>query len=105
VEISTGAQREHRIEVLEQLSPRRKLDPRRHSLLFGLLPLAFPPHGGFRHGTQLRLLMLLLHQSNLRGHLPVPRANATPAVVAGHPLSGRSRRSLRQRDRSCASGG
>ena len=65
VEISTGARREHRIEVLEQQARDRGLDPRELGFCLDFFRYGVPPHGGFGMGLS-RVLMLLLHQSNLR---------------------------------------
>ncbi len=65
VEISTGAQREHRVEVLETQASRQGARPGGAQLLPGLLPLRGPPHGGFGMGLS-RVLMLMLHLPNLR---------------------------------------
>ncbi len=65
VEISTGAQREHRVEVLEQQARDRGLDPRELGFYLDFFRYGVPPHGGFGMGLS-RVMMLLLHQSNLR---------------------------------------
>nr|WP_274637206.1 aspartate--tRNA(Asn) ligase [Microbacterium bovistercoris] len=65
VEITTGAQREHRIEVLEQqaLAKGLKLDGLAHYLDF--FRYGMPPHGGFGMGLA-RVLMLLLGEASIR---------------------------------------
>jgi aspartyl-tRNA synthetase len=65
VEITTGAQREHRIEVLEQqaLAKGLKLEGLEHYLDF--FRYGVPPHGGFGMGLA-RVLMLLLGESSIR---------------------------------------
>jgi nondiscriminating aspartyl-tRNA synthetase len=65
VEISTGAQREHRIEVLEQQARDKGLDPEELGFYLDFFRYGVPPHGGFGMGLS-RVLMLLLHQANLR---------------------------------------
>ena len=65
VEISTGAQREHRIEVLEQQARDKGLDPQELDFYLDFFRYGVPPHGGFGMGLS-RVLMLLLHQANLR---------------------------------------
>lgn len=65
VEISTGAQREHRVEVLEQQARDGGLDPRELGFYLDFFRYGVPPHGGFGMGLS-RVMMLLLHQSNLR---------------------------------------
>ncbi len=65
VEISTGAQREHRIEVLEKQARDKGLDPEELAFYLDFFRFGVPPHGGFGMGLS-RVLMLLLHQANLR---------------------------------------
>jgi aspartyl-tRNA synthetase len=64
-EITTGAQREHRIEVLEAQARELGLDPEGLGFYLDFFRYGVPPHGGFGMGLS-RVLMLLLHQSNLR---------------------------------------
>jgi len=63
VEISTGAQREHRVDIIEAQARDRGLDPNEIDLEF--FRYGIPPHGGFGMGLA-RVLMLMLHLSNLR---------------------------------------
>lgn len=65
VEISTGAQREHRIEVLEAQARDKGLDPEELSFYLDFFRYGVPPHGGFGMGLS-RVLMLLLGLPNLR---------------------------------------
>ncbi|MCU1558362.1 MAG: aspartate--tRNA(Asn) ligase [Microbacteriaceae bacterium] len=65
VEISTGAQREHRIEVLEAQARDKGLDPEELDFYLDFFRYGVPPHGGFGMGLS-RVIMLLLHQTNLR---------------------------------------
>ena len=65
VEISTGAQREHPIEALEQQARDAGLDPEELGFYLDFFRYGVPPHGGFGMGLS-RVLMLLLHQANLR---------------------------------------
>ena len=65
VEISTGAQREHRIEVLESQARGKGLDPDELAFYLDFFRYGVPPHGGFGMGLS-RVIMLLLHQTNLR---------------------------------------
>ena len=65
VEISTGAQREHRIEVLEQQALDKGLDPEELAFYLDFFRYGVPPHGGFGMGLS-RVLMLLLQLPNLR---------------------------------------
>ena len=65
VEISTGAQREHRVEVLEAQARDKGLDPEELGFYLDFFRYGVPPHGGFGMGLS-RVMMLLLHRSNLR---------------------------------------
>jgi nondiscriminating aspartyl-tRNA synthetase len=65
VEISTGAQREHRIDVLIENARAKKLDPEEIDFYLDFFRYGVPPHGGFGMGLS-RVIMLLLHQANLR---------------------------------------
>jgi aspartyl-tRNA synthetase len=64
-EITTGAQREHRIDVLEAQAREKGLDPEGLGFYLDFFRYGVPPHGGFGMGLS-RMLMLLLHQPNLR---------------------------------------
>ncbi|GAA3727270.1 aspartate--tRNA(Asn) ligase [Leifsonia bigeumensis] len=65
VEISTGAQREHRIDVLEAQARDKGLDPEELAFYLDFFRYGVPPHGGFGMGLS-RVLMLLLGLPNLR---------------------------------------
>lgn len=64
-EISTGAQREHRVEVLEQQIREKGLDPEEVSFYLDFFKYGMPPHGGFGMGLA-RVLMLMLKQQSIR---------------------------------------
>ena len=64
-EISTGAQREHRIEVLEAQAVDKGMDPAELSFYLDFFRYGVPPHGGFGMGLN-RVLMLMLGQSSIR---------------------------------------
>ncbi len=64
-EISTGAQREHRVEVLEQQARDKGMDPAELSFYLDFFRYGVPPHGGFGMGLA-RVLMLMLEQSSIR---------------------------------------
>ncbi len=64
-EITTGAQREHRIEVLEAQAREKGLDPKELDFYLDFFRYGVPPHGGFGMGLA-RVMMLMLHQPNLR---------------------------------------
>ncbi|GAA1448172.1 aspartate--tRNA(Asn) ligase [Leifsonia poae] len=65
VEISTGAQREHRVEILEEQAREKGLEPEELDFYLDFFRYGVPPHGGFGMGLA-RVLMLMLHLSNLR---------------------------------------
>ena len=65
VEISTGAQREHRIDLLEAQAREKGLDPEELGFYLDFFRYGVPPHGGFGMGLS-RVLMLLLGLPNLR---------------------------------------
>lgn len=64
-EIATGAQREHRIDVLEAQAREKGLDPEELSFYLDFFRYGVPPHGGFGMGLQ-RILMLMLGQASIR---------------------------------------
>jgi aspartyl-tRNA synthetase len=65
VEISTGAQREHRIDVLVEQAKDKGLDPEELAFYLDFFRYGVPPHGGFGMGLS-RVIMLLLHQPSIR---------------------------------------
>ena len=65
VEISTGAQREHRVDVLEAQAREKGIDPEELGFYLDFFRYGVPPHGGFGMGLA-RVLMLLLGLPNLR---------------------------------------
>ena len=64
-EISTGAQREHRIDVLVEQAVEKGLDPAEVSGYLDFFRYGVPSHGGFGMGLA-RVLMLMLHQASIR---------------------------------------
>jgi aspartyl/asparaginyl-tRNA synthetase len=64
-EITTGAQREHRVEILEQQAAEKGLDVAGLEHYLDFFRYGVPPHGGFGMGLA-RLLMLLLGESSIR---------------------------------------
>ncbi|WP_449278282.1 aspartate--tRNA(Asn) ligase [Leucobacter sp. GX24907] len=64
-EISTGAQREHRIEVLEAQAREKGMDPAELDFYLDFFRYGVPPHGGFGMGLN-RVLMLMLKQPSIR---------------------------------------
>ncbi|MCU1639519.1 MAG: aspartate--tRNA(Asn) ligase [Microbacteriaceae bacterium] len=65
VEISTGAQREHRVDVLESQARDKGIDPEELDFYLDFFRYGVPSHGGFGMGLS-RVLMLLLGLPNLR---------------------------------------
>ncbi|MCH4249637.1 MAG: aspartate--tRNA(Asn) ligase [Microbacteriaceae bacterium] len=64
-EITTGAQREHRLEVLTAQAVEKGLDPAGLGDYLDFFKYGMPPHGGFGMGLA-RVLMLLLHKPSIR---------------------------------------
>ena len=64
-EISTGAQREHRVDVLEAQAREKGMDVKELDYYFDFFRYGVPPHGGFGMGLA-RVLMLMLRQSSIR---------------------------------------
>ncbi len=65
VEITTGAQREHRVDVLIEQAKEKGLDPEHLDFYLDFFRYGVPPHGGFGMGLA-RVLMLLLGQDSIR---------------------------------------
>jgi nondiscriminating aspartyl-tRNA synthetase len=65
VEISTGAQREHRIDVLVEQAKEKGLDPEELEFYLDFFRYGVPPHGGFGMGLA-RVLMLMLEEHSIR---------------------------------------
>jgi len=64
-EITTGAQREHRLETLIEQAKQKGLEPEGLDFYLDFFKFGAPTHGGFGMGLA-RVLMLLLHQPNIR---------------------------------------
>lgn len=64
-EISTGAQREHRVDVLIEQAKEKGLDPEELGFYLDFFRYGVPPHGGFGMGLS-RVVMLMLGLPNLR---------------------------------------
>ncbi len=64
-EISTGAQREHRIDVLEAQAIEKGVSPEEIEGYLDFFRYGVPSHGGFGMGLA-RVLMLMLHQASIR---------------------------------------
>ncbi|MFT4229567.1 MAG: aspartate--tRNA(Asn) ligase [Microbacterium sp.] len=65
VEITTGAQREHRVDVLVEQAIQKGLEPEHLDFYLDFFRYGAPPHGGFGMGLA-RVLMLLLGQESIR---------------------------------------
>ena len=65
VEISTGAQREHRIDMLVEQAKEKGLDPEELEFYLDFFRYGVPPHGGFGMGLA-RVLMLMLEEHSIR---------------------------------------
>ena len=65
IEITTGAQREHRAEVLMAQMRERGIDPSHLQQYVDFFRYGCPAHGGFAIGVE-RITMLLLNQPSLR---------------------------------------
>ncbi len=65
VEISTGAQREHRIDILVEQAKEKGLDPEELEFYLDFFRYGVPPHGGFGMGLA-RVLMLMLEEHSIR---------------------------------------
>jgi len=64
-EISTGAQREHRVDVLVAQAESMGLDPEELGTYLEFFMYGVPPHGGFGMGLA-RVLMLMLGEGSIR---------------------------------------
>ncbi|KAM9861873.1 aspartate--tRNA(Asn) ligase [Leucobacter sp. BZR 635] len=64
-EISTGAQREHRIDVLEAQARDKGMNPEELGFYLDFFRYGVPSHGGFGMGLN-RVLMLMLEQPSIR---------------------------------------
>ena len=65
VEISTGAQREHRVDVLVAQAKQKGMEPEELNFYLDFFRYGVPPHGGFGMGLA-RVLMLMLELPNIR---------------------------------------
>ena len=65
LEITTGAQREHRIDILLKQAKEKGLSPEPIQFYLDFFRYGCPPHGGFGMGLN-RLLMVLLGLNNVR---------------------------------------
>ncbi len=72
IEITTGAQREHRIDILRQQIIDKGQDPKDFEYYLDFFKYGAPPHGGFGL-SPTRVIMLLLGLGNVREATFLPR--------------------------------
>jgi aspartyl-tRNA synthetase len=72
LEITTGAQREHRLDRLMEQAVEKGLSPEAIGFYLDFFRYGCPPHGGFGLGLG-RVLMVLLGLPNLREATLLPR--------------------------------
>lgn len=65
VEITTGAQREHRYDILKQQMIKKEINPETLDFYLEFFQYGCPPHGGFGVGIA-RIMMQLFHLDNIR---------------------------------------
>lgn len=72
VEIMTGGQRIHDLDILEENAKKRGIDIKKSELYFQAFKYALPPEGGFSFGSE-RIVMQLLNLQNIREASLFPR--------------------------------
>ena len=72
VEIGTGAQREHRLDVFKAQAREKGIDPDKMPFYCDILRYGAPPHGGIGLGLD-RILQLMLEMGNVHEAVPLPR--------------------------------
>jgi aspartyl-tRNA synthetase len=72
LEITTGAQREHRPDILEKQAIEKGLNPEGIRFYLDFFTTGCPPHGGFGFGLA-RMLMVMLGLPNVRETTFLPR--------------------------------
>ncbi|WP_297418303.1 aspartate--tRNA(Asn) ligase [Thermococcus sp.] len=72
VEITSGGQREHRLEVLEEQIREKELNPANFEFYLRTFRYGMPPHGGFGLGAE-RLIKQMLDLNNIREVILFPR--------------------------------
>lgn len=65
IEITTGAQREHRVDILESQMIEKDIDPRSLDFYLDFFKYGCPPHGGFAIGIA-RVMMQMFNIDNIR---------------------------------------
>ncbi len=72
VEICTGAQREHRLDVLEKQAQEKGIDLKKMTKYREIFQYGIPPHGGIGFGLD-RITQRLLNLENIREAVLLPR--------------------------------
>lgn len=65
IEITSGAQREHRLAILEKQIIEKEIDPKDLKFYLDFFAYGCPPHGGFGVGIE-RFIMCMLNIENIR---------------------------------------
>lgn len=65
LEVTTGAQREHRLDLLTKQAEEKGISPEAVKFYLDFFKFGMPPHGGFGFGLT-RLIMLMLNLKNVR---------------------------------------
>ena len=65
LEVTTGAQREHRLDLLTKQAEEKGISPEAVRFYLDFFKFGMPPHGGFGFGLT-RLIMLMLNLKNVR---------------------------------------
>ncbi|MEG2322213.1 MAG: aspartate--tRNA(Asn) ligase [Bacilli bacterium] len=65
LEITTGAQREHRVDILEKQIIEKGIDPKELQFYIDFFKCGCPPHGGFGFGLS-RVMMQIFEIDNIR---------------------------------------
>jgi aspartyl-tRNA synthetase len=72
VEIGTGAQREHRVDVLEAQAKEKGIDLKKMPFYRDIFRFGAPPHGGVGLGLD-RITQQILNLANIREAILLPR--------------------------------
>ena len=84
VEITTGAQREHRVDVLIEQAKEKGLGPEHLDFYFDFFRYGAPPHGGFAVGLD-RLVAILAGEDNIREVIAYPKVSSGADPMTGAP--------------------
>ena len=72
LEIGTGAQREHRLEILEKQAKEKGIDLKKMQFYYDIFRFGCPPHGGVGLGFD-RITQQILNLQNIREAILLPR--------------------------------